>query len=70
MALKNGDKYVEVLLKNGATFGVVGDTCEEVCTMPVTHHNGWAHFTMLNGKTAQIRAEEIVALYECEVGME
>lgn len=66
MAVNNENKYVAVLLKNGEWFAVQGETVDDVCTMPVTHHSGWACFTLRNGKTAQVRAEEIAAIYECE----
>ena len=70
MALKNGDRFVTILLKNGVEFGVEGICCEDVATVPVGHHNGWAHFTLTNGNTVQIWAGEIAAIYESEVGLE
>lgn len=67
MAIKKGYRYITVLLKNGVEFGVQGATCDDVATVPIGHHTGWAHFTLVNGNTVQIWAEEIAAIYESEV---
>ncbi len=56
--------FITILLKNGTKFHVQGVTCDDVATMSVSNHSGWAHFELLNGNSVQIWAEEIAAIYE------
>lgn len=61
--MKEGEKYLEIVLKNGDRFSVKGETVNDVPSN-VFNRQQWALFELFNGGIAQIWAEEIVAVYE------
>lgn len=55
-----------ILLKNGEEFVVLEESVDDILSILLQQHRGYPTFTMQNGKDVRIKAEEVVAIYECE----